>query len=171
MLDDQILTGSARLLLAPNQHGSSRPALSSGLYVLAAGQVLDPYLERHYLIYWPEDSTWNDTAAASVSRNRVTFMRWVYADGQFSSPASCLYCRYLTKMCDQVVALLSAEHSASIVWDDEDGDTESVELDTGNDDRLFTYEVAKRNEQEVSIVSCPGFQVIISSVNASLLLT
>ena len=74
-------------------------------------------------------------------------------------------------MCDQVVALLSAEHSASIVWDDDDGDTESVELDTGNDDRLFTYEVAKRNEQEVSIVSCPGFQVITSSVNASLLLT
>ena len=69
-------------------------------------------------------------------------------------------------MCDQVVALLSAEHSASIVWDDEDGDTESVELDTGNDDRLFTYEVAKRNEQEVSIVSCPGFQVTTSSVNA-----
>jgi hypothetical protein len=77
MLDDQILTGSARLLLVPNQHGSSMPALSSGLYVLEAGQVLDPYLERHYFIYWPEDSTWNDSAAASVCRNRVTLMRWV----------------------------------------------------------------------------------------------
>jgi hypothetical protein len=83
---------------------------------------------------------------------------------KFSHPASCLQYRYLTKMCDQVVALLSAEHSASIIWDDEDGDTGSAELDTGNDDRLFTYEVAKRNEQEVSVVSYPGFQVIISSV-------
>jgi hypothetical protein len=73
--------------------------------------------------------------------------------------------RYLTKMCDQVVALLSAEHSASIVWgdDSEDSDTESVD-DTGDDDRLFTYEVAKRNEQEESAVSRPGFQVILSSV-------
>jgi hypothetical protein len=72
--------------------------------------------------------------------------------------------RYLTKMCDQVVALLSAEHSASLVWGDEDGDSESVDMDdTGDDDRLFTYEVSKRNEQEESAVSRPGFQVTLSS--------
>jgi hypothetical protein len=69
-------------------------------------------------------------------------------------------------MCDQVVALLSAEHSASIVWGDEDssGNTKCVDPDTGDDDRLFTYEVAKRNEQEEGAVSRPGFQVILSSV-------
>ena len=72
--------------------------------------------------------------------------------------------RYLTKMCDQVVALLSAEHSASLVWGDEDSDTASEDLETGDDDRLFTYEVAKRNEQEESAVSRPGFQVILSSI-------
>ena len=42
-------------------------------------------------------------------------------------------------MCDQVVALLSAEHSRSLEWGDEDGNTESV-------------------------VSRPGFQVILSYV-------
>ena len=63
-------------------------------------------------------------------------------------------------MCDQVVALLSAEHSASIVWGDEDSDTESVDSDTGDDSRLFLYEVAQRNEQEENAVSRPGFQVI-----------
>ncbi len=78
MLDDQIL--SARLLLVPTEPGSSKPTLSSGLYILAAGQV-DSSQERHYVIYWPEDTTWNDSAAGSVSRNRVTFMRWVLADG------------------------------------------------------------------------------------------
>ena len=67
-------------------------------------------------------------------------------------------------MCDQVIALLSPEHTASIVWGDEDNDTESTDDDTGDDDRLFTYEVAKRNEQEVSAVSRPGFQVIVLSV-------
>jgi hypothetical protein len=80
--------------------------------------------------------------------------------------------RYLTKICDQVVALLSEEHSTSLVWgDDEDGDAGSVDIDTGEEDRLFTYEVEKRNEQEDNAFSRPGFQVILSSVNASLLLT
>ena len=65
-------------------------------------------------------------------------------------------------MCDQVVALLSPEHTASIIWGDDDSDTESTDVDTGDDDRLFTYEVAKRNEQEESAVSRPGFLVIVS---------
>lgn len=43
-------------------------------------------------------------------------------------------------MCEQVVALLSAEHSASLVWDEEDSNTGSV-------------------------VSRPGFQVILSLSN------
>ncbi len=73
-------TFSARLLLAPTESGGSRPALLSGLYVLVAGQV-DP-TERHYVIYWPEDSTWDDSAPSSVCRNRVTFIRWVVADNR-----------------------------------------------------------------------------------------
>jgi hypothetical protein len=156
-------TFSARLLLAPTESGGSKPALLSGLYVLVAGQV-DPTRERHYVIYWPEDSTWDGSAASSVSRNRVTFMRWVAADNRIFLAFFMPVCRYLTKMCDQVIALLSPEHTASIVWGDEDSDTESMDVDTGDDDRLFTYEVAKWNEQEESAVSRPGFQVIVSSV-------
>jgi hypothetical protein len=86
MLDEP--TVSARLLLMPTELGDSRPALSSGLYVLAAEQV-DPTQERHYVLYWPEDSTWNDSAASSVSRNRVTFMRWVIANDHASLNCSC----------------------------------------------------------------------------------
>lgn len=69
--------------------------------------------------------------------------------------------RYLTKMCDQVVALLSPDYSASIVWNDEDGksDTNSEDIDAGDSERLFTFEVAKTKEQEESAVSRPGFQV------------
>jgi hypothetical protein len=165
-------TFSARLLLAPTESGGSRPALLSGLYVLVAEQV-DPTRERHYVIYWPEDSTWDDLAASSVCRNRITFMRWVVADIRIFLVFFIMMpvCRYLTKMCDQVVALLSPEHTASIVWGDEDSDTESMDVDTGDDDRLFTYEVAKRNEQEESAVSRPGFQVLFHPPNVSLLLT
>lgn len=64
-------------------------------------------------------------------------------------------------MCDQVVALLSPEYSTSLVWNDEDSDTESVDMDTGDSDRLFTFEVAKTNEQEENAVARPGFQVLI----------
>ena len=64
-------------------------------------------------------------------------------------------------MCDQVVALLSPDHSASIVWNDEDGelDINSEDVDAGDSERLFTFEVAKTIEQEESAVARPGFQV------------
>ncbi|KAI0250874.1 hypothetical protein BJV78DRAFT_526274 [Lactifluus subvellereus] len=130
----------AQLLLAPTEVGGFRPVLSSGLYIVAVGPA-DSTEERHYVIYWPEDATWDDSATSSVSRNRVTFMR------------------YLTKICDQVVALLSFEHSASIVWTDEDSDTESVDVDVDDSDRLFTFEVAKTKEQKESASSRPGFQM------------
>lgn len=74
--------------------------------------------------------------------------------------------RYLTKICDQVVALLSPEQSKSIVWNDEPSNAEVVNMDVADEsDRLFTFEVAETNEQEENAVARPGFQVrhIISS--------
>jgi hypothetical protein len=67
---------SARLLLVPTEHGNSSlgMALSSGLYVVAAGHV-DPTHSHHYVIYWPEESTWDGLAPSSVCRNRAIFMR------------------------------------------------------------------------------------------------
>jgi hypothetical protein len=64
----------ATLLLAPSDVENSRPTLSSGLYIVKANAT-DPIDERHYVIYWPEDSTWCDSATSSVRRNRITFMR------------------------------------------------------------------------------------------------
>jgi hypothetical protein len=68
--------------------------------------------------------------------------------------------RSLTKICDQIVALLSSKHSTSIIWNDEESDTESVDMATGEFDRIFTFEVAETNEQEENAVSHPGFQVL-----------
>lgn len=65
-------------------------------------------------------------------------------------------------MCDQVVALLSSEQSASLVWNEQESDTESVDTDVSDYDRLFAFEVAKTNEQEESAVARPGFQVLFS---------
>lgn len=79
------------------------------------------------------------------------------------SPLSCQFSstlagRYLTKICDQVVALLSPEQSASIVWDDKQSNAEPADMEAG-DDRLFTFEVAEMNEQEETAVARPGYQV------------
>ncbi|KAH9056529.1 hypothetical protein EDB87DRAFT_1566476 [Lactarius vividus] len=138
-VDDNI----ACLLLEPTEIGSNKPALLSGLYIMTASAI--SVNERHYVIYWPEDSTWDDSATSSVRRNRVTFMR------------------YLTKMCDQVVALLSAEQSASIVWHNEESDAESVDVNVGGG-RLFTFEVAKTKELEEGAVSRPGYQMILRNI-------
>lgn len=145
VVDESIATS----LLAPSDVDSSRATLSSGLYIVKANatNLVD---ERHYVIYWPEDTTWSDSATSSVRRNRITFMR------------------YLTKICDQVVALLSPEQSASIVWNDEQSRAESADRNVGDDsDRLFTFEVAETNEQEENAVARPGFQVTSRYISAS----
>ncbi|KAH9963060.1 hypothetical protein BJV74DRAFT_880022 [Russula compacta] len=137
----RLLRTIARSLLKPTGVGDSQSSLSSGLYIVRANVTADLPDERHYVVYWPEDSTWDDSAASPVRRNRVTFMR------------------YLTKMCDQVVALLSPEYSTSLVWNDEDSDAESIDMDTGDSDRLFTFEVAKTNEQEETRLHVLDFRI------------
>lgn len=73
-------------------------------------------------------------------------------------------------MCDQVVVLLSPEYSASIVWDNDENGSEAVDIYTDDTDRMFTFEVSKRNEQEENAVVRPGFQVFVSFVVEILLL-
>ncbi|THG94479.1 hypothetical protein EW026_g7001 [Hermanssonia centrifuga] len=119
------------LSLLENKVDASR-SMSSGQRILRSGLYLlrDAAQDLVYAIYWPEDSTWDDDAVSSVQRNRVTFMR------------------YLTKIADQVVALISEKHANSIVWAEESQDA-SMDVDTDDEsDRLFTFQVAKTHEQE-----------------------
>ena len=52
----------------------SEPILRSGLYVVRS--FVSTTKEQAYVLYWPEDTTWNDQAFSTVQRNRVTFMRY-----------------------------------------------------------------------------------------------
>ena len=67
-----IVRCSASLLRNSRDDASTNKgrSLRSGLYMLRmeAQEVI-------YVIYWPEDSTWNDDASLAVQKNRVTFMR------------------------------------------------------------------------------------------------
>ncbi|CAL1701264.1 unnamed protein product [Somion occarium] len=113
--------------------GRAGPGLRSGLYALRphTGSII-------YVIYWPEETTWNDDAISAVQRNRITFMR------------------FLTKIADQIIALISDEDASKIVWRDTSHDT-PVDADDDEIDRLFTFQVAKTNEQEENVSIRPGF--------------
>ena len=62
-----------------------------------------------------------------------------------------------------MVALLSLEHSTTIIWGDQDSDAESVDADAGDSDRLLTFEVAETNKQKENAFARPGFQVLSHS--------
>ncbi|KAG8836422.1 hypothetical protein FRC18_011419 [Serendipita sp. 400] len=142
------------LLVAPRdeQSGVTRPSLRPGLYLLDASEV-NPGLV--FIIFWPEDGTWLDSSVSSVARNRVTFMR------------------YLTKLCDQIVCLISDEHSQNLVWKDdspyasrsEDEDEEPDSLDAF--DRVYTFSVEQTNEEEETVSAKKGFTLTHSSIKVN----
>ncbi|KAI9455069.1 hypothetical protein BJY52DRAFT_1122205 [Lactarius psammicola] len=137
---------TAKEVLVPqNRHaaGSSEPVLRSGLYIVRS--FLSTSEEQAYVVYWPEDTTWDDRAASPVQRNRVTFMR------------------YLSKLCDQLVCLLSSEHSRAIAWvaEGNDDDSDGASSDSGKSDssRFFYFEVARTKDQEENVVVREGFMM------------
>ncbi|KAF8549818.1 hypothetical protein OG21DRAFT_542691 [Imleria badia] len=126
-------------LINPSEERTEKPAFRSGLYVCRVPEsVAAP--ERMYVIYWPEESTWDDDASPPVRRNRVTFMR------------------YLTNICDQVTALISEDHAKSMIWSSSANDDQLSESDEDDTDRLFTFEVAKTKEQEEGVTVRQGFE-------------
>ncbi|RPD81278.1 hypothetical protein L226DRAFT_549908 [Lentinus tigrinus ALCF2SS1-7] len=131
--DKDLVDERAATALLRSTDNKEAPSLRSGMYVLR-----DKVEGAVYVIYWPEETTWDDNTASSVRRNRITFMR------------------YLTKITDQVVCLLSDEHAQTIVWRDE-VQSEDEDMDDDDDDRLFAFEVSKTNEQEEGITSRPAF--------------
>ena len=46
------------------------------MYILRHAAQLNN-AEQIFVIYWPEESTWDDSALSQVCRNRMTFMRSV----------------------------------------------------------------------------------------------
>ncbi|KAH9912635.1 uncharacterized protein BXZ73DRAFT_107365 [Epithele typhae] len=126
-VDDNVSTA----LLEPHRNDRDHPTLRSGIY-LFRHQSGSRALDEMFVIYWPEDSTWDDQAASS-RQNRVMFMR------------------YLTKLSDQVVCLMADELAKTIVrrrnYEDNDSD--------GLDD------VSKTNEQDKGVTFKIGFEIAV----------
>ncbi|KIO11026.1 hypothetical protein M404DRAFT_127237 [Pisolithus tinctorius Marx 270] len=137
VVDDAL---AAQLLADPSIAGPAKPTLRSGLYLL---RPTEPYgqTEQIFVVYWPQENTWDDSAASQVRRNRVTFMR------------------YLTKMCDQVVSLISSAHAQTIVWNDGDEDDDEARDEDDEGDRIINCVVDRTTEQEESVQVREGFKV------------
>ena len=73
---DTLFDSAAQLLVNSDTHVRTQPALRSGLYIVT---TLEKTGGSHqvFVLYWPEQTTWDDSAAPSVRRNRITFMRFV----------------------------------------------------------------------------------------------
>ena len=64
-------------------------------------------------------------------------------------------------MCDQIVALMSSEHSQSIIWNEgEDDDNDSRDEDDEGG-RIINCVVDRTTEQEESVQTREGFKVRI----------
>ncbi|CAE6448596.1 unnamed protein product, partial [Rhizoctonia solani] len=146
-LDESSFLISISFLSKVGGPDDSAPGLRSGLYL-----VLDPNhksigsSKSAYIVYWPEDTTWDDQAASSsVRRNRVTFMR------------------YLTKLSEQIIALVSPSQAEAFVWDTSahNKDLPEDQQDNDDDSRLFSFEVSKSLEQEEDAVGSAGFMVSV----------
>ena len=53
----------------------ANPILRSGLYIIHT--FTSTAAEQTIVLYWPEDTTWDDDAVSTVQRKRVMFMRYV----------------------------------------------------------------------------------------------
>jgi hypothetical protein len=79
-----------RKLLVPQRDYMARgaePILRSGLYIIRTPTTTSE--EQTFVLYWPEDTTWDDNAVWVVQRNRVTFMRYGPILTQHCSRATC----------------------------------------------------------------------------------
>ena len=62
-------------------------------------------------------------------------------------------------MCDQIVALLSSEHSQSLIWNEADYDDDDIKDESDEDGRIIKCVVDKTVEQEESVQVREGFKV------------
>ncbi|QRV84788.1 hypothetical protein RhiJN_12804 [Ceratobasidium sp. AG-Ba] len=145
------LSDESEALLAAT--ATSSTGLRSGLYMVLPAQVgaqIDRTLST-YIVYWPEDTTWEDKAISSVRRNRVTFMR------------------YLSKLTDQTIALVSEEQAKAIVWQAgaRNSDAPAAAAETNDEARLNFFEVAMFDESEEDVIAKPGFHLKLRSRDIS----
>ncbi|EUC60535.1 root hair defective 3 GTP-binding protein, partial [Rhizoctonia solani AG-3 Rhs1AP] len=146
LLDQGTLDANIARMLSQPDHNAPSTNLRSGLYMVLSPKHGADKNSSHdtFLVYWPEEATWQDDAEPTVQRNRVTFMR------------------YLTQLSDQIIALISKDQANAFVWESGSlGLDTSIEDEDEDDERMFAFEVQKSEDQEENVIASPGFKVDI----------
>ncbi|CAE6487895.1 unnamed protein product [Rhizoctonia solani] len=139
--------GSEQLVFKRDSKGEESSALRSGLYLtMSRDSVSQGPSKTGYIFYWPEESTWDDQAASlsgTIRRNRETFMR------------------YLTKLSEQTIALVSPSQAKGFVWETRSRDHVIPEHQRSADaeSRLEEFQVFELDEQKEDAIASPGFKV------------
>ncbi|KAF9233642.1 hypothetical protein BU15DRAFT_79891 [Melanogaster broomeanus] len=155
-----------KIIIAQDSLQSFVNAISPGAYISLTKvnfKALDRYILKPTGIYGGKEeivrflssiSVVDDTLAAKLlfqgngSHARATLRSGLYIVRSSSESRSE----------EQVVALISPEHAESIVWNEHNSDDELSESDQDESDRMFSFEVAKTNEQEESVSVRKGFK-------------
>jgi hypothetical protein len=139
--------------------GVEQPSLRPGLYALTLQAGFD--VHRLLIIFWPEDTTWDDDAVLTVRRNRITFMTYVHDSRCQIVSHTHLHYRYLTKITAQILALISKDHCEKLVWSDKLDEGKSAESfdEEEKSDRIFPFKVKKASEPMENIELREGFSV------------
>lgn len=83
--------------------------------------------------------------------------------GKYCKLTTAVLCRYLTKITDHIVCLISEEHGKKLVLDVGGDDDDDMDIDKDDDgDRMFAFEVSKTNEQDENVVLYKGFDVSLA---------
>ena len=69
-------------------------------------------------------------------------------------------CRFLTKLCDQVVALISDQHSEKLDFTNHTDAVGNSDRTVDNSDRLYNFEAQQTGQQEESATASKGFKVM-----------
>ncbi|CAE6468546.1 unnamed protein product [Rhizoctonia solani] len=144
--------GSEQLIFKRDSKGEQSSALRSGLYLtMSRDSMSQGSSKTGYIFYWPEESTWDDQAASlssTIRRNRETFMR------------------YLTKLSEQTVALVSPSQAKGFIWETRSRDNVIPEHQRSADaeSRLEEFQVFELDEQKEDAIASPGFKVSAESV-------
>jgi len=70
-------------------------------------------------------------------------------------------------MCDQIVALMSSEHSQSIIWNEGEDDDNDYRDEDDEGGRIINCIVDRTTEQEESVQVREGFKVCVPNLSTN----
>ncbi|CAG8435124.1 11383_t:CDS:10 [Funneliformis mosseae] len=138
LFEKNIIDQRIRDLLIASQssvNNTNKPSLRPGIYLFVVNADLG------LVIHWPEIGCYEENASSQRKKNMTNLHR------------------YLTKLTDHQLCLMSDEDLESFDWKLDNSDIDSEDED---DESRFEFEVKKSQEEQENFIIYPGFKVDLS---------